>query len=485
MTIKENDALKSEEIIFYIDLISNFLKKKTISKGIQNFINEKKRFNKKCTYGIIIFQGKSNPINIYNQLDASNLINILNEAWDTREKKKSYFENGLFELLSYVFGESQKHSKFYRIIVLSDTPSAHSDDYHNALYDLILKAKNFSTSIDIIRIGSEKFYSDEVKLKIITSETNGGVFFCNDAKHFMDIFLSLIKNRQEFNVVKPNVDDEYQILEKDKTFYERLAADLISLDVDDKEICTLCQRELCPICEAYSDEIRKCFNCGASFHNCCAADFSIAHNIGFKYIFRCPQCETLLKIDEEFVEDVYEESQITEDDYEVLELEDEQVDMIDEGSNETGSYIYQSLDEIQSGIASPPKEQVLDEKVIEAEPSESDIKPQQVETPPAPPPAPPEIPPGLRKTKTVKIGGFFGKEITIEDKSSLTSEKASITQKELKHQTQPKVVEPVVKNKISITSLRPPRRGNIKFCKICGSSVTGSITCPNCGASID
>ena len=40
---------------------------------------------------------------------------------------------------------------------------------------------------------------------------------------------------------------------------------------------------------------------GKQFHECCAAMYSWKKNIGFKHIFRCPKCHTLLKLDEEVV----------------------------------------------------------------------------------------------------------------------------------------------------------------------------------------
>ncbi|GAH85890.1 unnamed protein product, partial [marine sediment metagenome] len=38
-----------------------------------------------------------------------------------------------------------------------------------------------------------------------------------------------------------------------------------------------------------------------------------------------------------------------------------------------------------------------------------------------------------------------------------------------------------VKEKISITSLKPPRRITIKFCQICGFTLKATSLCPKCG----
>ena len=460
--------ISAEEVIFYIDIISDIIKRKHLSKAIKNFIEERKDYPGKCSFGLVMFQSESNPASIYDKTDVDSIVDTLNEVWSSRETKKSYFENGLFEILSYVFGKSKKNPKNYRIIVISDAPSNVSDDYHNALYDLIVKAKNFATSVDIIRIGEEKFYSDEVKLKITTSETQGGVFFCSDHKHFYDILGSLVKNRREFNIVRPGEDQEEQILEKDKKFYDRLAVDLISLDADDEEICTICQQELCPICGAYTDEIRKCYNCGAKFHGCCAAEYSLSKNIGFKHIFRCPQCETLLKLDEDFVEMIDEESRELDDDIVIEEIvdtsEEDDLDTFEEPIDEDNKYVYHSYEE---------------ESTEHAEDFPQIVEDEEIPTPLPPPDSP-------NPFKKVKVGGFFGKEITIENKQQVPM-KSKIGEEPLPNpQSKSLSEEPPTKN-ISITKLRPPSssRAKIKFCKICGASVKNSNTCPNCGARVD
>ena len=297
--LPRSDAINSEEFIFYIDLITDFLKKKTLTKAINAFIKEKDKLNALYSYGLVIFQKDENPINVYDLKDAETVIDTINNAWETRENEKSYFENGLYEILAYIFRKSREVRKNYRVIIISDSPSKLSDDYYNALYDLLIKAKKFLTFIDIIRVGEEKFYEDDVKLKVVSSETYGGTFYCPNEKHLQNILGSLTQNKKEFKVLK--TEDTDRILKEDKVFYERLAVDLISLSADDEEICSICEQELCPICEAHSDEIHKCFNCDTKFHSCCAAKYSIARNIGFIHLFRCLNCETLLKIDEEFV----------------------------------------------------------------------------------------------------------------------------------------------------------------------------------------
>jgi len=81
-------------------------------------------------------------------------------------------------------------------------------------------------------------------------------------------------------------------------------------------------------------------------------------------------------------------------------------------------------------------------------------------------------------TKKVRVGGFFGKEITIETKNLKGEQLSEI----------PKPIEPI-EQPISITSLKPPKkRGTrtIKFCKICGATCGAMVeNCPTCGAKLD
>jgi hypothetical protein len=440
--LPRTDKIGSEEFIFYLDLITTFLKKKSVTKAINSFIKEKDKFNALSSYGVVLFQKDENPINEYNLKDTESILNIINDAWEKREMEKSYLENGLYEILAYIFRNSRKARKNYRVIIVSDAPSKLSEDYYNALYDLLIKAKKFSAFIDIIRVGNEKFYEDDVKLKVISSETQGGMFYCTDEKHLQNILGSLVQNKSEFKVLKTEETD--QILVEDKVFYERLAVDLISLSADDEEICTVCEQELCPICEAHSDEIHKCFNCDAKFHSCCAAKYSLAKNIGFKHLFRCPQCEILLKLDEEFVEMIYKE-----DLEEELYPEEEPV--------------------IEEEISEEP---VTEEFIIDDEDSELEIdtEAEMVNS---------EVSgslPTSEATKKVKVGGFFGKEIEIKLKND--SAPTPVVENSIVEQEKP----------VSITALKPPRKRretSIRLCRICGATLQKTNSCPMCGAKVD
>ncbi|MFX1267013.1 MAG: hypothetical protein ACFFAK_03530 [Promethearchaeota archaeon] len=438
-------AVNSEEFIFYIDLLSDFMKKKTLAKAITSFIKDKDKFNSLSSYGLVLFQEKGAPVTTYDENGADSLMHILDEYWEGRETQKSFLENGLFEILSYVFRKIRTARKNYRVIIISDTPSSLSEEYHNALYDLLLKARKFDTFIDIIRVGDQKFYVDDVKLKVIVSETHGGVFYCDDIKLFQNILGSLIQNKTEFNVIQP--DETEYILEEDKVFYERLAVDLISLDAEEEEKCDICEQELCPICEAYSDELHKCFNCNARYHSCCAAEYSIANNIGFKHLFRCVQCDTLLKIDEEFVNLIYRENHPEE-----FEEISEEIELTEIPSEELYSEVYEATDQ-----------HIEEEVKIELAHVENEA-------------------PSLKK---VRIGGFFGAEITIPTKNNGKPKLIDSIPNPTVNLSENSDPSTLAQDKISITSLRPPKKKTINLCRICGTTLRNAIICPNCGAKLD
>ncbi|MBY8982042.1 MAG: hypothetical protein KGD57_03775, partial [Candidatus Lokiarchaeota archaeon] len=136
--------------------------------------------------------------------------------------------------------------------------------------------------------------------------------------------------------------------------------------------------------------------------------YSIVNNIGLPYIFRCPQCSAILKLDKDFV------------------------DMILEEKSESKT--------IQSEEESISEELILDESVEQ------------------------EVPKIVQKK--VKVGGFFGKEITV---NAVTSNNNNV----------------INEDKMSITTLKPPRaRSSIQLCSICGTTVKESHICPVCGSKI-
>ena len=95
-------SVNSEEFIFYVDLISEFIKKKNFIKSVGAFIKEKAKFNTVSSYGLLFFQKDDNPVTLYDENDFETITDIINEKWESRETNRSFFENGLFYIFSYI-----------------------------------------------------------------------------------------------------------------------------------------------------------------------------------------------------------------------------------------------------------------------------------------------------------------------------------------------------------------------------------------------
>ncbi|MFX1557049.1 MAG: zinc ribbon domain-containing protein [Promethearchaeota archaeon] len=292
-----------EDVFFYLDLTKEILKKKDLIKAIKNYIAEKNKINLKGHYGLLIFQEEGDPIFITGKKDSNIITNAIEENWKTRPKKQSFFENGLFYCFSYIAETVRKKSKQNRIIVITDTPSDLSEEYTEALFNLVSKIKNFPTFIDIIRISdkSERFFKDDVKLNILASDTNGEIFYVHEKKDFASIIKKLIIVKQDLEISGDKIS-KVKISKDDYDFYSYLAKDLIFPSLEQQDLkCYFCKEDICPVCTDINDIPLICEDCGSCYHNCCITNYAIQNNIGIPHIFRCPNpsCDILLKINQD------------------------------------------------------------------------------------------------------------------------------------------------------------------------------------------
>ncbi len=303
-----------EDVYFYLDLTKDLLKKKELVKVIKYYIDEKNKANINGRYSLLIFQEEGNPIFITDKKDSGIIAKSLDENWKFRPKKQSFFENGLFYIFSYIAETVRKKSKFNRIIIITDTPSDLSEGYQEALFNLVSKIKNFPTFIDVIRISdsNERFFSDDVKLNMLASDTKGGIFYLKDKKELSDVIKKLVKTKQ-FTSTFVNQPDRIKITKEDYAFYNQLAKSLKKSEVSmEKLICHICKEEVCPLCTDVYDIPLFCEDCNSNFHNCCITNHTINHNIGIPNILRCPgpSCDVLLKIDEDEIIEVSGEVEV-------------------------------------------------------------------------------------------------------------------------------------------------------------------------------
>jgi len=435
-----------EDIFFYLDLTKEVLKKKEIQKAVKQYISEKNKTNIKGHYGLLMFQEEGNPIFITGKKDSSVIENAIEENWKSRPRKQSFFENGLFYIFSYIAETIRKKSRHNRIIIITDTPSDLSEDYTEALFGLVSKIKIIPTFIDIIRVSEqeERFFKDDVKLNILASDTNGGIFYLTGKKDFLSIIKKLTSTKQILNLFKDK-SEKIKINKEDYYFYSQLAKSLKpSLTNDVGLKCRLCQEEICPCCANINDTLQLCEACGAAFHNCCVTNYTIQNNIGIPHIFRCPKCDILLKIRQDEIVAHFEDSAGTIDEY--LEIEEESMDVSEDPNISEPESI--DVDESSVNVEKPrdtANQELSDEGV-----------------------------------QRIRLGGFFGKTYTMKKEGDkLVYERAGTLNKKNESQQ-------VDVNRIESTSSLNHKKPEIsKYWSPSGNRKRPTfISCPGCGTQL-
>ena len=432
----------NEDTYLYLDLTKEILKKKEIIKTIKYYIEEKNKANLKGRYSLLIFQEEGNPIFITDKKDSGIITNSIEENWKNRPKEQSFFENGLFYIFSYIAETVRKKSKYNRIIVITDTPSDLSDDYQEALFNLVSKIKNFPTFIDIIRVSKEdqRFFSDDVKLNMLASDTKGGIFYIKDRKEFTNTIKKLVKSKQYVTTFADR-PELIKISKEDYAYYSHLAKSLKRSD-EMNLVCHFCNEEICPVCTDVHDIPLVCEDCNKSFHNCCITNYTINHNIGIPNILRCPSCDVLLKIDED----------------EIIEVSGEvEVSTVKEYM---GTEVLGDTLELMPKKEEPSFTTPLEEKVdtISGE-SKSISDGEQI--------------------KTVRIGGFFGKAYTVKKiGDKIVYEKA--TRPTFKPESEKKEIIP--RERTVLPNSKPRKKPSFIICPQCGrQNNSEQLKCSNCG----
>ena len=369
-----------EDVFVYLDLTKEFLKKKEIIKAIKYYISEKNKVNINGHYGLLIFQEEGNPIFLTDKKDSDIIIKAIDENWKLRPRSKSFFENGLFYIFSYIAEMVRKKSKSYRVIVITDTPSDLSKDYTEALFNLVSKIKVFPTFIDILRISDKekRFFKDDVKLNILASDTKGGIYYVQNKMEFKQIIRKLAQSKPLMSK-----SQKIKINRSDYEFYSHLAKDLKNTPDDASAMkCFFCLELICPVCMNVDDSPKICPECSSAFHKCCLINYIIQNNIGIPHIFRCPKCDILLKINQ-----------------------DEIVRPMDESVPSAEKYLEMGLENIED----EPKEHFNAIPQVKALKIKNQDQSKRKTSYTAS-----ELPNSKEKPRVVRIGGYFGKRYTVQ-----------------------------------------------------------------------
>jgi hypothetical protein len=187
---------------------------------------------------------------------------------------------------------------------------------------VVESVKLLPTFIDIIRLGKERFYKDDVKLRVVSTITGGGCFYAQNEKELNTVLVGLVRNKT-LPELRPGGE---QVIEgSNKANYERLSKNLVPITLADPPKCALCNADKCTYCNSESDVLMKCPTCGKQYHECCSANYAWRYNIGLKYIFRCVECDQMIKLNEERVYLINGESKNTEGDESTQVLADSQL----------------------------------------------------------------------------------------------------------------------------------------------------------------
>lgn len=454
---------RREDIIFYLDIAKKVLRRRDLKKAIDHFIEEKKKLNPQSKFGLALIKEDGQPDLIVNKTKADPIIDKISDEWKSRPKDESYLENGLFFCLSQIAADAKDGVADHRIIVISDCPSNRNADYHNALFELIENVKFLPTYIDIVRVGDQRFYSDEVKLKIITSSTHGGLFYAEDGKDLRGVLGALTKSKRL--AAANRSEGEIVIDESNKDFYENLANDLLTPEPGEKGTCEICKFEECEECVPEYSGFVKCFNCASLFHEEHLAKYAFENNVGLPHIFRCPKCDTLLKMEQERALcingiDITEEDELCEEkDTQKDNISDEDLVPITE-ENELEIQSEQEAMEFQYGS---------DEDVVEETKEAEDNKRKSI----------PLTPSGVN---------FFQAPVADQPANAETAEASqSDDDKPETSETEPEIFEPEKPGTTTKKSERRRRRARRKvtLCPVCGSAVNASDRlCKNCGSPL-
>lgn len=473
-------STRDEDIIFYLDLTERKFNKRDLEKAISDFVRQKQPLNPTGTFGLFVFETGKTPSFTADLSGPKEIEDLIEREWKARETEESFLENGLFFCLSHIASAFiRSDAKNLRIIVISDTPSNPSNtEKSQALIDLVEKFHYFPAFIDIIRIGAEKFYPDDVKLRIITATANGGLFYVEDEKSLRDTLVQGLVKRKSLETLTPMGGARY-IEPEHHAFFANMASELVTPPPGETKTCALCKDPLCPFCGDVMDAPFSCPSCGIAYHDCCAARYSVQNNIGIKYIFRCPNCTTLLKVDPESVMNIG--------------VEDVAAPPQPPESYDTG-LLQQIVGEEDKPQEEPGAEDTPENAGLSEipRPQPQEVATSEAITPPPTPSgtAPPLTSPGPRFTP-VKGTGFFRPRVPLKTPNG-SAVPGTAAQKDVWRpppETTPKtpeassIVKPPVKPPPVDTNRRPVIR--VLVCRICGHNLPQKAArCPNCGSIV-
>jgi hypothetical protein len=286
------DSSKSEDCLIFYAFTPEFRKYKQVSTAISEFMNKKEIADPSDRFNLIVFLKDSPNYLDHFTFDPELILKTLKSLG--KDISKANIAGGIFIAISFIIEVFKKISeKFFRLLILVDDGAYEiPDNILPALESLIKRVKDIPFFIDTVLIGSP--YSEQAqKLLKLTNLCNGELYGIKGVKELNSILMELSEKKR---VSTPSfVKQVRMILPDNQPFFINLA--------DEPNVAFA--GATCSICFQGDDqEIITCPSCDAIAHKVCWAQWAETSSIGIPHVFRCHNCFNILKLNEQYINDV-------------------------------------------------------------------------------------------------------------------------------------------------------------------------------------
>jgi hypothetical protein len=278
----------AEDVIFYFDLSTKdiVVSKKAIVKQVNKYIKDREKDAPVSNYGVVAFnQGEDNPR--FQETMAKDETELETFFRDNLKfaTKVHPIEQGLMLASTYLVETFRVSSdRVLRLVVISDGPTEGSTAaLFGALMDLVDSIKYIPVFIDIIRIGDQRIYPDDIRLKTITDETCGLLRYASSEDAFRKVMHEIFSTR--------HCREPGPIPEDKRGFFEALCWPLVPA-AQASGNCTVCGQDL----TGTGEEAVECSRCAAGYHVACIEKHVSENIVMFPGITRCGLCQGLVRL---------------------------------------------------------------------------------------------------------------------------------------------------------------------------------------------
>lgn len=284
------DDTRSEDTIIFNALTPGVSRLETLYDALDQFCETKQGMDPSDRFNIILFE-ENGPNYLDNfTLNKENIYIALKSMEPMLVRAN--VSGGVMVAITFIIDVFKTISnKCFRLIILTDSGSLSiPEQYIPVLEGLIDQVKDMPFFMDVVRIGIDDPRED-LKLMRLCRRCHGDIHEINALKSLPDI-LEVLAIKRDLSLIDDFGDDDYEIPEENRMFYENLADAPIEITEEDT----------CGVCFQKDDKgLVKCPNCETIAHKKCWSMWAKNSSIGIPNIFRCHQCFNLLKLDKEYV----------------------------------------------------------------------------------------------------------------------------------------------------------------------------------------